>query len=142
MTEITSENINNLICDDITQHFEKLKSRKVRSEKQKLNDLKLKDRLSEYHLKKKEAKEELVRMKEINEKLNELIKEEEINIKQDEADIRQLVKEEYPNGYCIDKNVAINITKARKGRPKKIKQEYPAADVDVYPGPDVAMAEL
>ena len=118
MSEITAENINKLICNEVSQHMEQVnraeeivKIRRVRTEKQKENDVKLKDRLTEYHKKKKEAKEELVRMKHINDTLNELIKDEENVIELQEEEIKQLIN--------------VEITKKNKGRPKKIKQEYP-----------------
>ena len=52
MTEINAENINNLITNDVKQFMKK----KERSERQKENDAKLKDRLKLYHQQKKETK--------------------------------------------------------------------------------------
>jgi len=56
MTEIHSGNINNLITDDVKQFMKEVKTKKERSERQKENDAKLKDRLKLYHQQKKEAK--------------------------------------------------------------------------------------
>ena len=52
MTEINAENINNLITNDVKQFMKK----KERSERQKENDAKLKDRLKLYHQQKKRSK--------------------------------------------------------------------------------------
>ena len=51
--EITAEDVHKLIVntDDI-----KVKKTKIRSERQKENDIKLKERLTEYHRKKRELK--------------------------------------------------------------------------------------
>ena len=49
MTEINAENINNLITNDVKQFMKK----KERSERQKENDAKLKDRLKLYHQQKR-----------------------------------------------------------------------------------------
>ena len=96
------------------------KQPKIRSEKQKENDVKLKERLTEYHLKKKEAKKELLKMKEITDAFKEIESDTENILKLEEQEINQLI--EINN---IEQIECIEIKKTKKGRPKKIKQEYP-----------------
>ena len=68
MTEIIEEtNFDQIIISN-----DVVKQKRIRSEKQKENDVKLKDRLTEYHLKKKEAKKELLKMKEITDAFKEI----------------------------------------------------------------------
>ena len=52
-SEITAENRNKLLTNDVSS-FMKAKKPKVRSEKQKENDLKLAEKLREYHKNKRE----------------------------------------------------------------------------------------
>ena len=59
-------------------------------------------------------------MKHINDSLKEL--------DQEHQEIHQIVKEEYPDGYCISKEKVIEISKTKRGRPKKIIKEFPAAE--------------
>ena len=88
--EITAEDVNQLIVniDDI-----KVKKTKIRSERQKENDIKLKERLTEYHRKKRELKNNSVEiaLKRIDDSLKEL----------------QDIKED------------VEISKTKRGRPKK-----------------------
>ena len=165
MSEITAENINNLICNEVSQHMEQVnraeeivKIRRARTEKQKENDVKLKDRLTEYHKKKKEAKEELVRMKHINDTLNELNKVEELSKEIDEEEeiaiiyeypiivpppfpkkqiyYNEVSKEEYPS-------FAPQIIKKHKGRPKKVKpSSNDIKEFHIYPGPENPKDEI
>jgi hypothetical protein len=60
MTEITAENINKLITNDVSQFMKQVMKKKERSQKQKENDAKLKDRLKSYHEQKRQAKSQNV----------------------------------------------------------------------------------
>ena len=156
MSDITHEEIQNAIAPQVNQIMETITKQikpaassqagkqpvKERSEKQKQNDVKLKERLIEYHRKKREMKQQEIALKHINDSFNELNKE----MEQEAKEIKELVKEEYPDGYCISKakvqeifqkkqsiyneyvkeeEPSVSVVKARKGRPKKI---FPEAE--------------
>jgi type VI protein secretion system component VasK len=111
MTEINSENINNLITNDVKQFMKK----KERSERQKENDAKLKDRLKLYHQQKKEAKlkeqeKQEIAFKHIQDTFRE-IQEMKSSVNDDEeiAEIHTY--------NLIDENV--EVVKSKRGRPKK-----------------------
>jgi hypothetical protein len=130
MSDITHEEIQNAIAPQVSQIMETItkqlhreeskKPVKERSEKQKQNDVKLKERLIEYHRKKRELKSQEIAMKHINDTFKELNNE----MKQESKEIKQMiyneyVKEEEPS------IIAVSVVKARKGRPKKI---FPEAE--------------
>jgi len=106
--EITAEDVNKLIVntDDIP-----VRKPKVRSEKQKENDIKLKERLIEYHRKKKELKNNAVEiaLKHINDSFKEL----------------EEMKEEMKGAEPIS---IIEVSKIKRGRPKKVVKEFPATE--------------
>ena len=131
MTEITAENINKLITNDVAQFMKQVKAKKERSERQKENDAKLKDRLKVYHQQKKEAKEkQIIALKHLCDVENDLAKmkidslaaeEEHLEMK-----IEQLVTEE--DHLEIKEMFNPEVIKAKKGRPKKL---YPAAETSI-----------
>ena len=93
-----------------------LKIKKERSEKQKINDAKLGERLKEYHKKKQLAK------KVINEALDELTNE---VIGLDDLNSLEIIKQELNESDPDTNTIEINI-KPKKGRPtksKKLEQE-------------------
>jgi len=115
MTEINAENINNLITNDVKQFMKEVKTKKERSERQKENDAKLKDRLKLYHQQKKEAKlkeleKQEIAFKHIQDSFRE-IQEMKSSVNDDEeiAEIHTY--------NLIDENV--EIVKSKRGRPKK-----------------------
>ena len=131
MTEINSENINNLITNDVKQFMKK----KERSEKQKENDAKLKDRLKSYHQQKREAKsKELEKQeiafqhiedtfREIHDRKSSVIDDNiDDDIKPTIIDITNIV---------ID-NEAVEVVKSKRGRPKK----------NQHPGPTEIIATV
>ena len=98
MTEITAQNINTLITDDVKQFMKK----KERSEKQKENDAKLKDRLKIYHQQKKEAKlkealDQETRFKHIQDTLQEIEKNKLALIDKEDDEIMKNVEVEDEN---------------------------------------------
>jgi hypothetical protein len=121
-SEITVENQNKLLTNDVST-FMKTKKPRVRSDKQKENDLKLAEKLREYHKNKREVinqqiithidnEEELT--KEI-EQIDELIKlNEEI----------QEIRQEFKQAERMD-IFSPKITKVKRGRPKKL---FPQAE--------------
>ena len=136
MSEITNENRNKLISNDVSNFMNRpglpgtVKKPRVRSEKQKENDLKLSQRLREYHSKKASAKNneilsyidetrerDIITAVEVIEELNE---------------IEQLIqiKDEF------DEAVPIMITKPRRGRPKKISHKVDEYIKACHPGID------
>ena len=95
-------------------------SKKWRSEKQKLNDIKLKERLIENHKKKKELK-----------KLNDIVieQQEELTEIQDLLAIKDI---DYNFlGEEISNQDYIKVTKKSRGRPKKQEKELLPGPVDV-----------
>ena len=105
--ELTSTELSNMIS-----------GKKPRSEKQKLNDIKLKERLIENHKKKKELK-----------KLNDIVIEQEEEIKEIQeliaiTDITDTIRED------IFQEEIIKIIKKNRGRPKKEIKEK-----ELLPGP-------
>jgi len=115
MTEINAENINNLITNYVKQFMKEVKTKKERSERQKENDAKLKDRLKLYHQQKKEAKlkeleKQEIAFKHIQDSFRE-IQEMKSSVNDDEeiAEIHTY--------NLIDENV--EIVKSKRGRPKK-----------------------
>jgi hypothetical protein len=135
MTEINAENINNLITNDVKQFMKEVKTKKERSERQKENDAKLKDRLKSYHQQKKEAKlKELERQeiafkhiqdsfREIQERKSSVIDDNiDDDIKPTIIDITDIV---------ID-NENVEVLKSKRGRPKKHQ----------HPGPSEIIATL
>ena len=114
MTEITADNINNLITNDVKQFMKTVKPRKERTERQKENDVKLKERLTEYHKKKKQTKED-VALQHIQDTLSQL---------QEQQEIEEMIQ-------IVDEPVVevIEVVKARRGRPKK--HNHPAASTEI-----------
>ena len=118
MTEITAQNINTLITDDVKQFMKK----KERSEKQKENDAKLKDRLKIYHQQKKEAKlkealEQETRFKHIQDTLQEIEKNKLALIDKEDDEIMKNVEVEDENTKALD--AIETMIKSKRGRPKK-----------------------
>jgi hypothetical protein len=118
MTEINSENINNLITNDVKQFMKK----KERSEKQKENDAKLKDRLKIYHQQKKELKlkeqeRQEIAFKHIQDSFRE-IQERKSSVIDDniDDDIKPTVID--ITDIVID-NENVEVLKSKRGRPKK-----------------------
>lgn len=131
MTEITAENINTLITDDVKQFMKK----KERSEKQKENDAKLKDRLKIYHQQKKEAKlkeaiEQETRFKHIQDTLQAVENNKLALIdKEDDEIMKNVNAVEYVD--IEDENTkALNdveiMIKSKRGRPKKHQHPGPS----------------
>ena len=87
--------------------FIKEKKTKVRSEKQKLNDLKLKERLTEQHKIKKLAKEQHIKL--LNELVNEInVEEKQYNDDIIEIENRDNIIETYDGCTLIDNKLCIN----------------------------------
>lgn len=122
MTEINAENINNLITNDVKQFMKK----KERSERQKENDAKLKDRLKLYHQQKKEAKlkEQEIAFKHIQDSFRE-IQERKSSVIDDniDDDIKPTVID--ITNIVID-NEAVEVLKSKRGRPKKHQHPGPS----------------
>jgi len=114
MTEITADNINNLITNDVKQFMKTIKPRKERTEKQKENDVKLKERLTEYHKRKKQAKE-VIALQHIQDTLDHV---------QEQKEIEEMVQ-------IVDEPIddVVEVVKARRGRPKK--HNHPAASTEI-----------
>ena len=117
MTEITADNINNLITNDVKQFMKTVKPRKERTEKQKENDVKLKERLTEYHKRKKQAKE-VIALQHIQDTLDQVQEQKEIE------EMIQIVDE--PAAEVVD---VVEVVKARRGRPKK--HNHPPASTEI-----------
>jgi hypothetical protein len=122
MTEINSENINNLITNDVKQFMKEVKTKKERSEKQKENDAKLKDRLKLYHQQKKELKlkeqeKQEIAFKHIQDTFRE-IQEMKSSVIDDniDDDIKPTIID--ITNIVID-NENVEILKSKRGRPKK-----------------------
>ena len=135
MTEITAENINTLITDDVKQFMKEVKVKKERSERQKENDAKLKDRLKIYHQQKKEAKlkealEQETRFKHIQDTLEEVqITKLSLIDKEDDEIMKNVEAVEYVD--IEDENTkALNdvktMIKSKRGRPKKHQHPGPS----------------
>jgi NADH:ubiquinone oxidoreductase subunit E len=90
------------------------KPRKERTEKQKENDVKLKERLTEYHKRKKQAKE-VIALQHIQDTLDHV---------QEQKEIEEMVQ-------IVDEPIAdvVEVVKARRGRPKK--HNHPAASTEI-----------
>ena len=122
MTEINAENINNLITNDVKQFMKEVKAKKERSERQKENDAKLKDRLKSYHQQKKEAKlkeqeKQEIAFKHIQDSFRE-IQEMKSSVIDDniDDDIKPTVID--ITDIVID-NENVEVLKSKRGRPKK-----------------------
>ena len=127
MTEITAENINKLITNDVTQFMKQVKAKKERSERQKENDAKLKDRLKLYHQQKKEAKEkQVIALKHLCDVENEIakMKIDQLVTEEDHLEIKEMFNPEEENTT----KQLFEVIKAKKGRPKKL---YPAAETSI-----------
>jgi hypothetical protein len=156
MTEITAENINKLITNDVSQFMKQVMKKKERSQKQKENDAKLKDRLKSYHEQKRQAKSqnvmsvydntnepiiEIQEAKEVQE-IQEVQTAQEIAFKHIEDSFKQIQE---MKSSVIDDNIdddikptIINITdividnenvevlKSKRGRPKKHQHPGPS----------------
>ena len=129
MTEITAQNINTLITDDVKQFMKK----KERTEKQKENDAKLKDRLKIYHQQKKETKlkealEQETRFKHIQDTL-EKVEKNKLALIDDEAEIIEAVKDIEAIEIVDENTKALDaietMIKSKRGRPKKEKHQHP-----------------
>ena len=114
MTEITADNINNLITNDVKQFMKTIKPRKERTEKQKENDVKLKERLTEYHKRKKQAKE-VIALQHIQDTLDHV---------QEQKEIEEMIQ-------IVDEPIVdvVEVVKAKRGRPKK--HNHPAASTEI-----------
>ena len=112
--EITSTELSNMIS-----------GKKPRSEKQKLNDIKLKERLQEQHKKKKE-------LKALADLVNDIVIEQEEEI-QEIQDLIAIKDIDYNFlGEEISNQEFIKVTKKSRGRPKKQEKELlPGSPVDV-----------
>ena len=108
---ITVDNIDIPIID-VNKIEKVVKPKKERSEKQKENDIKLKERLSEYHKKKKQMKEEIA-LKQIQDTLQQLkenvIVQNTDNIKLDQSEVT----------IQIDEFKQMNIEDIFEPKPKK-----------------------
>lgn len=124
MTEITADNINNLITNDVKQFMKTVKPRKERTERQKENDVKLKERLTEYHKKKKQTKED-VALQHIQDTLEQLQEQKEIE------EMIQIVDEPAASSLVGMQPVVevIEVVKASRGRPKK--HNHPPATTEI-----------
>ena len=129
MTEINAENINNLITNDVKQFMKEVKTKKERSERQKENDAKLKDRLKLYHQQKKEAKlkeleKQEIAFKHIQDSFRE-IQEMKSSVIDDniDDDIKPTVID--ITNIVID-NEAVEVLKSKRGRPKKHQHPGPS----------------
>ena len=135
--ETTIETINltgNEICDMISGKKEKIV--KVRTEKQKENDIKLKSKLTEYHKKRKELKAIQLKENEINKELqlneidiNECLSINDsaifINVEEQEKEIEEI------NKYLsVNNSDDVKAIKIKKGRPSKKNKE-----ILLHPGP-------
>lgn len=121
MTEINAENINTLITDDVKQFMKK----KERSEKQKENDAKLKDRLKIYHQQKKEAKlkealENETRFKHIQDTI-EIFEKKKLALidKEDDEIMKNVEVIEIVDENTKALNDVETMIKSKRGRPKK-----------------------
>ena len=134
MTEITAQNINTLITDDVKQFMKEVKAKKERSERQKENDAKLKDRLKIYHQQKKEAKlkealEQETRFKHIQDTLQEIEKNKLVLIDKEDDEIIEAVKDIEAIEIVDENTKALDavetMIKSKRGRPKKEKHQHP-----------------
>ena len=116
MTEITADNINNLITNDVKQFMKTVKPRKERTERQKENDVKLKERLTEYHKKKKQTKED-VALQHIQDTLDHI---------QEQKEIDEMI---HLDDIVVEVAEVVEVVKARRGRPKK--HNHPAASTEI-----------
>ena len=124
------ENTLETTIEIINEDVKITKQPRIRSEKQKENDIKLKDKLIQYHKKKREAKIESLKMKEIIDAFIEIESDTENLIKLEEQEIQKL-KEEMRN------NEPVEIIKVKKGRPKKIKpSSNDEKEFHIFPGPE------
>ena len=111
--ETTIDNIDIIPINDVNKIEKVIKPKKERSEKQKENDIKLKERLSEYHRKKREMKqmkEEII--KDTLEQFQEKViveKTDNNNIHQSEVTIQ------------IDEFKKMNIEDIFEPKPKKVR---------------------
>ena len=113
MSEITAENINKLITNDVSQFMKQVMKKKERSQKQKENDAKLKDRLKLYHEQKKQAKQQNENIISVYENTTEVLPEKEetkLNIALDH--INDTLEE-------LQKTEISEVIKSKRGRPKK-----------------------
>ena len=114
-SEITAENRNKLLTNDVSS-FMKAKKPKVRSEKQKENDLKLAEKLREYHKNKREIINQQIvthidneeELKKEIEQIDELIK-----LNEEIQEIRQEFKQVERRDIFSPK-----LGKVKRGRPK------------------------
>ena len=121
-SEITAENRNKLLTNDVSS-FMKAKKPKVRSEKQKENDLKLAEKLREYHKNKREIINQQIvthidneeELKKEIEQIDELIK-----LNEEIQEIRQEFKQAERRDILSPK-----LGKVKRGRPKKL---FPQAE--------------
>ena len=136
------ENTLETTIEIINEDVKITKQPRIRSEKQKENDIKLKEKLIQYHKKKREAKAESLKMKEITYAFKEIESDTENILKLEEQAIQQL-KEEIALKHIDDSLTElqnIEITKTKKGRPKKVKpsinNENEVKEFQIYPGPE------
>ena len=122
MSEITYDSLNNQITNDVKQFMKEVKSKKERSERQKENDAKLKDRLKSYHQQKKEAKlkeqeKQEIAFKHIQDSFKQ-IQEMKSSVIDDniDDDIKPTVID--ITDIVID-NENVEVLKSKRGRPKK-----------------------
>ena len=128
MSEITYDSLNNQITNDVKQFMKEVKTKKERSEKQKENDAKLKDRLKSYHQQKKEAKlkeqeKQEIAFKHIQDSFKQ-IQEMKSSVIDDniDDDIKPTVID--ITDIVID-NENVEVLKSKRGRPKKYQHPGP-----------------
>ena len=122
MSEINNQNRNKLLTNDVKQ-FMKMKKPRVRSDKQKENDIKLAEKLREYHKNKREIRNQVITsyiddvpteeelIKEI-EQIDELIK-----LNEEIKEIQQEFQNEAKRMDIF--SPTMTITKSKRGRPRK-----------------------
>jgi hypothetical protein len=127
MTEITAENINKLITNDVSQFMKQVMKKKERSQKQKENDAKLKDRLKSYHEQKRQAKSQNVMSvyDNTNEPTTEIQEAKEVQ----EVQTTQDISFQHIND-TLEVLQDVGVVKSKRGRPKKHQ----------YPGPSESIA--
>ena len=135
MTEITAENINKLITNDVSQFMKEVMRKKERSQrikersqKQKENDAKLKDRLKSYHEQKRLAK--LENIAEVYDNANDPATTEVQLIHQvaQEVQTAQDISFEHIND-TLEVLQNVEVVKSKRGRPKKNQHPGPTETI-------------
>ncbi len=126
MTEITAENINKLITNDVSQFMKQVMKKKERSQKQKENDAKLKDRLKSYHEQKRQAKTQNVMSvyDNTNEPTTEIQEAKEVQ----EVQTAQDISFQHIND-TLEVLQDVGVVKSKRGRPKKHQHPGPSETI-------------